>query len=209
MARIRTLKPELPTDRKLAQLSIAARYTFVLCITQADDEGLLRAEPREILASLYPHNQDVTAESLQGWIGELVSGGFLRERQTVDGAHVLELTNWKRHQKIDHPSPSRVGPLVKPSRAPREMGASSSRPDLGPRTLDLGPESKALVELRSTAVPDTARVEEHTNGRRTREKALQLGAEVVFAYWATRLGHPRVILDKKRQARLIARLREK
>jgi hypothetical protein len=142
MARIRTLKPELPTDRKLAQLSIEARYTFVLCITQADDDGLLRAEPREALASLYPHDRKITSETLEVWIGELVAGGVLRERRTVDGARVIEVCNWKKHQKIDHPAKSRIGPLAKDSRAPRENGASVSRLDLGPRTLDLGPGTK-------------------------------------------------------------------
>jgi hypothetical protein len=145
MARIRTLKPELPNDRKLAQLSISARFTFVLCITQADDSGLLRAEPREILGSLYPHDQNLTTETLEGWIAELVAGAFLRERRTMDGARVLEICNWKKHQKIDHPGKSRIGPLAKDSRAPRESFASVSRPDQGPRTLDLGPGTEDLL----------------------------------------------------------------
>jgi len=65
----------------------------VLCITQADDDGWLRAEPREALASLYPHDRDVTSERLEGWLGELVAGGFLRERRTMDDARVLEICN--------------------------------------------------------------------------------------------------------------------
>lgn len=32
--------------------------------------------------------------------------------------------------------------------------------------------------------------------------------EVIFAYWAARLHHPQALLDKKRERRLLARLRE-
>jgi hypothetical protein len=161
MPRIRTLKPELPTDRKLAQLSIEARYTFVLCITQADDDGLLRAEPREALASLYPHDQAITFEDIERWFGELVAGGFLRERRTVDGARVMEICNWRKHQKIDHPAKSRIGPLAKLSRAPREDVASVSRLDLGPRTLDLGPGTKDQLHDGATRRAETT---SHDNG---------------------------------------------
>jgi hypothetical protein len=209
MARIRTLKPELPADRKLASVSRDARLTFILAITQADDDGLLRAGPREVLASLYPNDPDVTSELLDGWIGQLVAGGFLRERQTVDGARVLEICNWRKHQKIDRPSPSRIGPLVKVSRAPREEVASPSLLDLGPRTVDLGPGSKALVELRSTQPPDTSGVDLRTQERHAREAGLRLGIEVVFAYWHARLGkNGKTVLDPKRERRILARLRE-
>jgi hypothetical protein len=33
-------------------------------------------------------------------------------------------------------------------------------------------------------------------------------AEVVFAYWAAKLHHPRALLDAKRERRILARLRE-
>ena len=130
MARIRTIKPELPRDKKLATVSLAARYTFVLLISQADDEGYVSGEPRELLASLYPHDSNVSEATLEGWIsGELGGAGMIEMLDGKDG-RLVRLTNWKSHQRIDHPSPSR---LAKGSRKIREGVAS------GPRTLDLGP----------------------------------------------------------------------
>jgi hypothetical protein len=145
MPRIRRQSPSCPWDQEARGISCEARLTFIYAITQADDEGLLRAEPREILASLYHTTRTSTPALLAGWIDELRAGGFVRERQTLDGACVLELCNWKKHQKIDHPGASRIGPLAKVSRGFREEGASASPPDLGPRTLDLVPGTKELL----------------------------------------------------------------
>lgn len=44
--------------------------------------------------------------------------------------------------------------------------------------------------------------------RKQKEQALGLAAEVLFVYWSARFGHPRAVLDKKRQRRLEERLRE-
>lgn len=104
MPRIRTVKPELASDRKLAQASRDARYTFVLLISQADDDGLVRAEPRQLLGSLYPHDYDVTPEILERWLAELDGLGLIHWRHTRDGMRVAELVNWSRHQNIKHRS---------------------------------------------------------------------------------------------------------
>jgi len=52
-------------------------------------------------------------------------------------------------------------------------------------------------------------VASHTTERRRLEQGLQLAAEAVFAYWHARMGrNGRTVLDKKRESRLLARLRE-
>lgn len=161
MARIRTIKPEMASDVKLARLSRDSRYTFVLIISQADDYGLLLGNPRQLLGTLYPHDEDVSVPLLGGWLAELVRAKLVRWRETKDGAPVLEVVNWQRHQKVDKPAKpfllERLLPLdavhsvealpilARPSRDPREDVAEPSRSDLGPRTLDLGPTTKDLL----------------------------------------------------------------
>ncbi len=108
MPRIRSVKPELPSDKKMAGLPIEARYTFVLLITQADDEGLIPGEKRQLLGALYPHDEAVTQAQLEAWLEALVGIGAIRFRRTVDGARVVQLTNWHRHQRIQNPSPSKI-----------------------------------------------------------------------------------------------------
>lgn len=102
MARIRTIKPETPSDEALATVSRDARLTFVYLITQADDDGLVLASPRQLLGALYPHDTDVTEAMVVRWCQELADIGCVRWRSTRGGSPVLELVNWHQHQKIKH-----------------------------------------------------------------------------------------------------------
>lgn len=103
MPRIRSIKPEMPHDRKLAGVTRDARLTFVYCWTVADDQGLFRAHPRQLLGQLYPHDTDVDEGQLEAWCAELVAVGVLRWRWTLDGARVGEIVNWGKHQVIQKP----------------------------------------------------------------------------------------------------------
>lgn len=104
MARIRSIKPETPTDKKLAQVSRDARLTFLYSLTIADDDGLFRAEPRQLLGDLFPHDADVTETILEAWCAELLRIGVLQWRVTRDGARVGELVNFPKHQQIKNRS---------------------------------------------------------------------------------------------------------
>jgi hypothetical protein len=144
--RIRTLKPEITTDEKLARVSRDARLTFVFAITQADDDGLLPGNPRQLLAALFPMDETVTDRILAYWVKELVEIGVCRWRETLQGAPVLEIVQWERHQRVDHKGKSLLRPHLRElgesveqvSRDSREDVANASRSDLGPRTVDLG-----------------------------------------------------------------------
>lgn len=129
MARIRSLKPELPSDKKLASVPIDVRYTFVLILSRADDYGLLLAEPRQLLGELYPHD-DLTPKCVLNWIQILVQNGFLRWRETTDGARIIEVCNWKKHQKIRDPGKpllrNRLRPVEKQSaEIPRSLSGET------------------------------------------------------------------------------------
>jgi hypothetical protein len=153
--RIRTLKPEITTDEKLARVSRDARLTFVFLITQADDDGLIPASPRQLLAALYPMDQTVTDKILAYWIKELVGIGVCRWRETLQGSPVLEIIQWERHQRIDHKGKSLLRQNLlqiredsaNGSRDSREDVAKVSRSDLGPRTMDHGPTNGAASPL--------------------------------------------------------------
>jgi hypothetical protein len=103
MPRIRSVKPEIAGDAKLAALPADVRWTFLLCITQADDVGLLPGKPRALLGILYPNSDDVTEAKLARWLRVLVDAGLLAELTTADGAPLLHLANWSRHQQVDKP----------------------------------------------------------------------------------------------------------
>lgn len=126
MARIRSIKPEFPLSETTGRLSREARLLFIQLWTIVDDEGRTRAASRMLASLLYPYDDDARA-LIEEWLGELEQEKCI-VRYEVDGAVYLEITNWLKHQKIDHPSKSRL-----PS--PRE-GSRILVPDLGPRTKD-------------------------------------------------------------------------
>lgn len=134
MARIRSIKPELPADKTLARCTRDARLSFVFLISQADDYGLLLAEPRQLLGQLYPHDADVTERRLLGWIGELVNCGRVRWRETTDGAAVLEIVKWNKHQQVKDPGKpllrDRLRPVgeTPPPIYPHSPGKSAEKP---------------------------------------------------------------------------------
>lgn len=120
MARIRSIKPELPQDAKLARLSRVTRYHFVLLWLVSDDEGYFRASPRLLLGQLYPHDRDLGEAAVDRMTAELAEGGFIELQTTPDGP-LGRIKNWSKHQRIDRPSTSHLATsFASPSRVPRE-----------------------------------------------------------------------------------------
>lgn len=180
MARIRSIKPEFPHSESMGRVSRDARLTFIQLWTLADDVGRLRGNSRMLASLLFPYDDDAR-DLIEGWLTELE-----RERCIVryshDGTSYIEILNWLIHQKIDHPSKSK---LPEPSRSlakPRE----EQREDLD---LDLDLDPKKDVELHST-------VDVETNGRHA--AAIPGDVEQVFGHWQQVWGKQRAKLDKNR-----------
>ena len=160
MARIRCIKPEFPQSQSMGEVSRDARLLFVELWTLCCDHGKTRASPRMLASLLFPYDDDAPG-LIEGWLGELEAQGCI-ERYEVAGTHYLRVANWKRHQKIDRPSPSR---FPDPPTSEASRGLDESHPgikDQGPGIEDLGEErvedrgEKAPAEGngRSHALPD-------------------------------------------------------
>jgi len=102
MARIRTIKPEFAQSESLGRCSRDARLTFVLMWTHADDYGRLRGSPALLASTMFPYDADVHG-LIASWLGELEHEGCI-QRYEVAGDHYIEICNWSKHQRIDHPS---------------------------------------------------------------------------------------------------------
>jgi hypothetical protein len=143
MGRIRTIKPEFPQSESIVRLSRDARLLFIQIWTFVDDSGRARASSRMLASLLYPYDDDAPG-LIDGWLDELERQDHIK-RYAVEGATYLQVTNWRDHQKIDRPSPSRLPEFVEGSRVLAESSraiAEDSPTDLGPRTLDLGSTTK-------------------------------------------------------------------
>lgn len=107
MARIRTIKPEMPGSASVALCSRDARLLFVWLITDADDAGRIAGSAKRLAGALYPHDDDVTGTDVDRWLRELCDAGLVRS-YWVSGARYIELVGWAEHQRINKPSPSRL-----------------------------------------------------------------------------------------------------
>ena len=162
MARARTIKPRFLRSDSMRAVSAMARLTFIELWLVADDAGRLVAYPPSTMASRLFPGDAAAVGLLPGWLAELEREHCL-ERYTVDETDYLRIVNWRRHQKIYHPTPSRL----------------PARP-VGARSVDLGQDSGALREPRDSLGSDG----EKPNG----DKALTPAAPIPerFASLATR-----------------------
>jgi hypothetical protein len=117
MSRARTIKPHFMHSRSMRRVSREARLTFIQLWLVADDAGRLVNHPLMLSRQLYPGDVEAL-QALPGWLVELEREHCI-ERYAVDGTDYMRIVNWRRYQKIYHPTPSRLPP--KPvSRASRE-----------------------------------------------------------------------------------------
>jgi hypothetical protein len=150
MPRIRTLKPEVFQHRKVGRLSIHARWLWLALLTHADDEGRLVADPGQLRITAFPYDRDITDEQVDHLIGEISATGLVRFYE-VDGVPYACFPSWCDHQKIDHPSRSKLPEPqgYEDSPSPRESSASTRRA--------LGESARALVMDQGSRIKDQGR----------------------------------------------------
>ena len=114
MARIRTIKPEIPQSESMGKVSRDARLLFILTWTLADDSGRLRGNSRMLASLLFPYDNDVP-QLIDGWLEELVKQECIIVYQIEDSTYI-QICKWLNHQKIDKPSLSKIPEFDESSR---------------------------------------------------------------------------------------------
>ncbi len=133
MARIRTVKPEFWSDEKLADCSKVARLVFIGTLNFVDDEGRLEYSPKRLKMQLFPGDTDTTDIEVAAWVGELVRVGVIVLYRVGDRAY-LQIPNFKKHQRVDHPRPS-VIPAPPKTRSEKPLGSLDEPAASTPGTL--------------------------------------------------------------------------
>lgn len=129
MARKRMIDPSFWTDEKLGNCSIQERYLFMGLVSNADDEGYGRANPKLLKSLIFPYD-DLRASDLENWLSRL--GGLkLIVLYGVDEQTYYYLPNFTKHQTINKPTKSS---FPKPTDLLRE--------DYGSTTVALPPKRK-------------------------------------------------------------------
>jgi hypothetical protein len=187
VARIRSIKPEFWYDEELSRISRDARLLYIALWNLADDHGKMRGDTRFIKGQVFPYDTD----DIEPWLIELERIEKVI-RYTVDGSKYLMLKNFAKHQKVDHPTDSKI---PDPEDSSREILASSPEKlaleqGAGNRDMDQGGESSAGAPSPSEPVVgciegDLARVWRKgpgypisiTNGAKFIRAALDRGAD--------------------------------
>lgn len=160
MARIRSIKPEYWSDERMATVGLEARLLLIGLLNLADDEGRLRGHPALIRGALFPYD-DLTNAQVAGWLEELEAAGRI-QRYQADGESFVWVRNFLKHQKIDHPSASRLPtPPAESSESPRELSRALASPrEKSPRSREqgagIGAGNREGTSSPAPAAPDAA-----------------------------------------------------
>ena len=106
MARNRMIKPEFWEDEKVGQLSPMARLMFIGALNFADDEGFIRWNEDYISASVFPYDK-LSNNKTKRLMKELENLQILEVFETKFHFFVAKILNFKKHQKISKPQPSK------------------------------------------------------------------------------------------------------
>jgi len=142
MARIRSIKPEIWQSEGFNRLGLHARLLFIGLITQSDDDGRIRASSRGLASLLLPFDE-YSHRAMEVSLGQLAEEGMFL-RYVHEGATYGVIPKFRLHQKIDHPTPSKLPAPPDALANPRESSRILA-PDLGSRIEDLGPRINTIL----------------------------------------------------------------
>ena len=108
MARKRVISPEFWTDEKIIQLEIPARLFMIGMLNHSDDEGIIHYSPLSLKAKIYPTDISITVELIENYIRAMLSLKIVEEGVDPQNQKLLKFVNWHEHQKINHPTPSKL-----------------------------------------------------------------------------------------------------
>ena len=107
--RIRTIKPEFWQHEILAQLPEFTRLLAIGLLNYADDEGYFYASPQSIRGAVFPFLDDSGRITVA--LRELSNVGYIELGKCPDGRAVGRVAKFRRHQVINKPAPTKIGPF--------------------------------------------------------------------------------------------------
>jgi len=130
MPRKRMIDPSIWDDPDVGELSSDEFKLFIGCISLADDEGRLDADPRHLRKSLFGYSEHHSVEDVERLRNSLTSKLDNVHLYTISGKEYIALLRWNDHQKIG--SWQRPSIIPTPSTDDLQQNLSSTCGDLGP-----------------------------------------------------------------------------
>jgi len=142
MPRIRTLKPEHRTHRKVGALDDRTYRLWVGLLCEADDDGRLVCDAEQLRVIIFGYQVKVTAAMVEQGLARLVEIGLLRFYGAAEVRYAY-FPSWREHQWISHRSPSK---LPEPVDVPDSSGALRSPPEHSSLIKDQGSRIKEGIK---------------------------------------------------------------
>ena len=114
MPRRRMIDPSIWDDPDVGELSPSGFKLFIGCISLADDEGRLDADPRTLRKCIFGFHQQMTVDEVRTVRDDMVHHLSNVCLYAVDGKEYIALLQWAKHQAI--------GAWKKPSEYPTPPG---------------------------------------------------------------------------------------
>ncbi|WP_316527537.1 hypothetical protein [Kitasatospora brasiliensis] len=108
MARIRPVKPETWVSETLAEVSIPAMLTFIGMTNHSDDSGRHRDNAAVVYGLIWPMRDEINRAEVEDHLRQLATVGAICRYTGCDGRRYFHYPTWRKHQKIDKPSLSRL-----------------------------------------------------------------------------------------------------
>jgi len=103
------LHPEFFTSATLARLEPRALVTFAGLWIYCDDLGRGEDDAAFVAAAVWPRRNDIGPEEVEADLAALADVGTVC-RYVVGGVRLLHIPSWFEHQKVSHPTPSKLPP---------------------------------------------------------------------------------------------------
>lgn len=223
MSRIRSIKPELLEDERIASLPHGVFRLFVAVLLLADDYGNFRAEPRQLFGRGFVSVDKCTPADVQTFRDQLATSGLLFLYR-VRGQTYGHVVNWDKHQYIARKGAPRVPAPDAPDAEPMFANVSGLLTDSSELLVE-NPTNSENVGLRARAPDldlDQEKDQEQTNvekpprpsgGSGSVDPGVSPQVREVFEHWVEtrrrvlglRDGRPPT-LDRKRRGKVRARL---
>ena len=104
MARKRMIDPSFWTDEKIGECKYLERLLFLGLVSNADDEGIGRGNPKLLMSLIFPYD-DIRISDFKNSLEKLASLNMITFYD-VNNQTYYQVNNFLKYQSINRPSPS-------------------------------------------------------------------------------------------------------
>lgn len=127
MARKRMLSPDFFSSKPVNNLSLDAMLTFAGLWVYLDDYGRGEDDADLIKSTVWPRRRTVTEKKVRAHLDAIEKQSLIC-RYVVADCPLIHIPSWSEHQKISHPTDSRIPPCPSHERAVYEEFLNGSDP---------------------------------------------------------------------------------